>query len=60
MAKKSTFDLNKYKTHDGKRGDADTWQEMARKALMLENPNATPEEIEEKLTKIGKRKMQVD
>lgn len=58
--KKSSFDLNKYKTHDGERGDIDKWQEAARMAFLLENPEATKEEIEEKLTKLGKRRLQVD
>ena len=59
MAKKNDF-LDKYKTHDGERGDVDKWREAARKAFLLENPEATPEEVEEKLTKMGKRKLQVD
>lgn len=58
--KKSSFDLGKYKTHDGKLGDVEQWLDAARRAFMLENPEATLEEIEDKLTKIGNRRIQVD
>ena len=57
---KKKFDINKYKTHDGERGDADQWQASARIALMQQYPEATADEIEdkmEKLTKIGKRQL---
>jgi hypothetical protein len=67
MAKKKNEFLDKYKTHDGEQGDIEKWQEAARKAfitktkLLIELENsATKEEIEEKLTKIGRRKLQVD
>jgi len=59
------FDINKYKTYDDRegRGSTEQWQDMARKALMLENPEATEDEIEEKLAKItkaGRRKLKLD
>ena len=56
--KKSGFSLDKYKTHDGERGSVEQWQEAVRQALLLE-PTATVEEIEEKLTKLGIRKILV-
>jgi len=54
--KKSSFSLDKYKTHEGERGSVDQWQEAVRQAFLLE-PTATIEEIEEKLTKLGMRKI---
>ena len=62
--KKSSFSLDKYKTHNGEFGNPDTWIDTMRQALMLEDPKATREEIEtklkDKLTKTGARKIQID
>lgn len=57
--KKSSFDLNKYKTHEGPMGSPDQWREAVKQALLLD-PTATVEEVEIKLTKLGMRKIQVD
>lgn len=51
--------LPDYKTHGGPKGSPAQWEEAARQALMLENPKATMEEIEIKLTKLGMRKIQL-
>ena len=57
--KKSTFSLDKYKTHEGTRGSPDIWREAVRQAL-LAHPELTVEEIEKKLTKLGIRKISID
>ena len=61
----SSFSLDNYKTHStGQRGSPEQWTQAVRQALMLENPDATSEEIEskvrERLTKVGVRKIQID
>jgi len=57
--KKSNFSLDKYKTHDGKRGSPDQWRDAVRQVL-LEDPGLTMEEVEKKLTKLGIRKISTD
>jgi len=57
--KKSTFDINKYKTHDGPHGSPEMWIDMARQAFMIRNPNATKLELETYIDKITKNKRKI-
>lgn len=67
MAKKPTFSLDNYKTHDGERGSPDKWRDAMRLALIddpeaqaiLDDPDATKDEIKKKLTKLGHRKINI-
>lgn len=62
--KKSTFDLKKYKTHNGERqGSVENWTEGLSQLLTGETPEVKEEKkkkAEEKLTKPGVRKIQID
>jgi len=64
MAKKKNNDfMSKYKTHDGDRGSTETWTEGLSQLLngeTQEEQDKKKEKIEEKLVKVGKRRLQLD
>lgn len=57
--KRSGFDLNKYKTHDGERGSAETWVEGMSQLLGEETKEEKKKKLEKSLTKTV-RKIQID